>query len=101
MSTLPSFSALSEGIGRGRDVAYLSRELGRIVRDAPVTLDLDAARSTRGYDRARLLELMQQLGFRSMIERLPSVGSDTAAGEQLGLFDAAEEPQPLRPAWEV
>lgn len=82
----------------GRDDAYLSWELGRIVRDAPVTLDLDAARSAHGYDRARLLELMQQLGFRSMIERLPSVGPDATGGEQLGLFDAVEEPQPTSPS---
>lgn len=82
----------------GRDDAYLSRELGKIVRDAPVTLDLGTARSDRGYDHARLLDLLQQLGFRSMVERLPSAGLSTPTGAQLSLFDGAEGTQSAPPS---
>lgn len=79
----------------GRDSAYLSRRLGRIVRDAPVTLDLATAKADHGYDRERALALMQQLEFRSLARRLPGslarrLPGVAAAGEsgtgQLSLF---------------
>lgn len=81
---------------KGRDSAYLSQKLGRIVRDAPVTLDLANAKMDRGYDRDRVLALFQQLGFRSLARRLPDTSAaamDAARGGQLSLFgdDAAEE----------
>ncbi len=57
----------------GRESARLSRHLARIVRDAPVTLDQAAAR--RGpYDRERLLALLRELEFRSLLNRLPELG---------------------------
>lgn len=88
-------------LAENRDSAYLSQRLGRIVRDAPVTLDLAAARAVWNYDRARMLALLQQLEFRSLLGRLP--GAETAssvlpaapsAGQQLSLFG---EPAPAQP----
>lgn len=71
----------------GRDDASLSRELGRIVTDAPVTLDLGSSRLGEGYDRRRVLELAQTLGFRSIVGRIPAAeGSSSAEGQQLMLF---------------
>ncbi len=74
-----------------RDMAYLSQHLGRIVRDAPVTLDLEAARTDKGYDRERALALLQQLEFRTLVRRLPGAeepGSQQPASgnQQLLLF---------------
>ncbi len=79
-----------------RDMAYLSQHLGRIVRDAPVTLDLEAARTDKGYDRERALALLQQLEFRTLVRRLPGaeeavVPTAPTSGGQLSLF---EEPSP-------
>lgn len=48
----------------------LNKELVTIRRDAPVTLDLDAARFG-AFDRARVVELFRQLGFHSLLARLP------------------------------
>ena len=79
---------------KGRDSAYLSRRLGRIVCDAPVTLDLATAKMDRGYDRDRALALMQQLEFRSLARRLPGVDVATGGGKrgsgQLSLFGDEE-----------
>ncbi|MGC9396032.1 MAG: DNA polymerase I [Anaerolineae bacterium] len=77
---------------KNRDMAYLSQHLGRIVRDAPVTLDLEAARTDRGYDRERMLALLQQLEFRTLVRRLPgkeeiiAPTATTSDGQQLSLF---------------
>jgi DNA polymerase I len=76
-------------LGSGKENAYLSQRLGRIVQDVPVELDLAAARTTNGYDRQKLLTLMQQLGFRTLVERIPIAGSaQEEAGQQLLLFGA-------------
>jgi len=76
-------NALSEN----RDMAYLSQRLGRIVRDAPVTLDLETARTDKGYDRERALELLQQLEFRTLVRRLPGAPAATTSDrQQLSLF---------------
>lgn len=69
----------------GRDLAFLSRELGRIVTDAPVELDLDACRLA-DYDRAAVKEIFQELEFRSLMNRLPPAD----APQQLAMFEAAE-----------
>ncbi|MBN1250354.1 MAG: DNA polymerase I, partial [Anaerolineae bacterium] len=73
----------------GKEDAYLSQKLGRIVRDAPVELDLSAAQITKGFDREKLLDLMRQLGFRTLVDRIPVAGTPQKdAGQQLLLFEA-------------
>jgi len=86
----------------GRADAWLSRDLGRIVTDVPLQLDLSACR-TREYDRAKAIALFQDLAFRSLAEKLPvpSVGPEpeqpaaegpeagpSEGGDQLALFAA-------------
>lgn len=75
-------AALSEH----RDMAYLSRALGTIVDVPGLSLDLGACVLAE-YDRQRVLQLLADLEFRSLIGRLPAAAP---TGEQLGLFD--EEP---------
>ncbi|MBN1486630.1 MAG: DNA polymerase I [Anaerolineae bacterium] len=75
---------------KGREAAYLSQYLGRIVRDAPVSLDLKTADFINGYDAERLMNFLQQLEFRSLLTRIPKpkgVPSVKATG-QLSLFGA-------------
>jgi DNA polymerase I len=71
----------------GRADAELSHQLGQIITDVPIKLDLSAARR-RGYDRERVIALFQDLAFRSLVERLPE------AGEQAG---HKTEPGPAAP----
>jgi len=71
----------------GREMAFLSRELATIVRDAPVELDLDACR-VRTFDIESVLDLFQELEFRSLAERLRETEQVQPAGvpHQLSMF---------------
>ena len=52
-----------------RDQAFLSRQLAVIVRDVPITLDLDACR-VRPVDPDAVRSLFRELEFRSLLEKL-------------------------------
>lgn len=53
----------------GRESAFLSRELARIHTDAPIELDIDAC-LTQEFEPKAVLELFQELEFRSLTGRL-------------------------------
>jgi DNA polymerase I len=53
----------------GREYAFLSQQLARIVLDAPVTLDIEAC-VAEDYHAETVLELFQELEFRSLTVRL-------------------------------
>jgi DNA polymerase-1 len=76
----------------GRDDAFLSRRLARIITDVPVRLDLEACR-THDFDRSHVVELMRTLQFQSLGERFRD--SVPAPGQQLSFF---EGPAPAVPA---
>ena len=67
-----------------RDRVFQGRTLVTIVRDAPVTLDLDDARWGT-YNRAEVVEVLKGLEFFSTINRIPGGESDgpvtSASGE--------------------
>jgi DNA polymerase-1 len=76
----------------GRESAFLSRDLGRIVTDVPgLQLDLDACR-TQDFDREEVLNLFRELEFRSLVNRIPGGEAETpeaqpaAVGMQLSMF---------------
>jgi DNA polymerase-1 len=71
---------------KGREQAFLSYELARIVTDAPVELDLEACR-TRDYDRQKVADIFRELEFRSLLAQVPGTGEQPLAeGQQLPLF---------------
>ena len=61
---------LRERLAEHRESAFLSRQVGRIVTDLPVALDLESARTGR-YDRRAVAQRFRELEFRSLIDRLP------------------------------
>jgi DNA polymerase-1 len=61
---------LRERLAEHRESAFMSRHVGRIVTDLPVTLDLESARTGR-YDRRAVAQRFRELEFRSLIDRLP------------------------------
>jgi DNA polymerase-1 len=61
---------MRERLAEHRESAFMSREIGRIVTDLPVTLDLESARTGR-YDRRAVAQRFRELEFRSLIDRLP------------------------------
>jgi DNA polymerase-1 len=69
---------LRERLATHRDEAFMSREVGRIVTDLPVELELETARTGR-YDRRAMAQRFRELEFRSLIDRLPpTIGSGSA-----------------------
>src|SRR3954470_8794740 len=69
---------LREKLREHRDQVFQGRALSRIVRDIPVTLDLEAARLS-DYDRDTVVRLFREYESRTLIERLPSIGGESAA----------------------
>jgi DNA polymerase-1 len=98
---------LRDKLVAARDQVFASRELSRIVRDLPISLDLEAARLC-DYDRAEVVRLFREFEFRTLIDRLPALSGESAgeAVEALrsvaGSVPAArvpgESPRTARPA---
>jgi DNA polymerase-1 len=73
---------LREKLVEAREQVFASRELSRIVRDLPISLDLEAARLA-DYDRVEVVRLFREFEFRTLIDRLPALTGESAV-------DAAE-----------
>ena len=69
---------LGDKLREHRDQVLMGRELSQIVRDLPVQIDLEAAR-LGDYDRDTVVRLFREYEFRTLIERLPSIGGESAA----------------------
>jgi len=74
---------LREKLSEYKEQALLSKRLATIITNAPVTLDLSAAR-VGAYNRERVLALFRELEFRSLVNRLPAPESKTV--QQMALF---------------
>ena len=61
---------LRDRLGEHRESAFMSREVGRIIIDLPVELNLEEGRTGR-YDRRAVAQRFRELEFRSLIDRLP------------------------------
>ncbi|HVQ43680.1 MAG TPA: DNA polymerase I [Candidatus Saccharimonadia bacterium] len=69
--------SVGEKLRAEKEMAYLSRKLSVIVCDAPVKLDLDAAKVRPG-DYEKLSELFRRLEFRSLMNKLPELKREVA-----------------------
>ena len=77
----------------GKEMAYISKEVGRIWIDAPVQLDWDAA-DVADTDLVRVTDILKKLEFTSLVKRLPKHMQQTAntpAGQE-SLFSEAASP---------
>lgn len=76
----------------GKELAFISKEVGRIWVDAPVQLDWDIA-DVADTDLGRVADILKKLEFTSLVKRLPKHMQQTAAvpGQQ-GLFAEAAAP---------
>ena len=61
---------IQELLRANRDQAFQGKELTTIVRDMPIQLDLEATRFG-GFDRERVLAVLRELEFSSMVGRIP------------------------------
>lgn len=85
-----SSNRFRKALEAGHKDALMSKRLVTIVRDVDVKLDVDRAR-WGDYDRTRVMELLRELGFYSLVSRIPQEAPGQA--EQLGLFGPEEETQ--------
>ena len=86
-------------LDEGREAAYLSRTLGKIVRDVPMVFELEACR-LKPYDRELVADLFRQLEFRSLLSRLEPAELPPRARWRSSL--RATPPQNRRPStWVV
>ncbi|MCH8107652.1 MAG: DNA polymerase I, partial [Chloroflexi bacterium] len=84
--------SVKASLAENRELAFANRELMTINLDAPVELDLEASRFGN-YDRKALVDLMTELEFFSIIDRLPVTAG---AGDSPMTADAPRpEPAPL------
>ncbi len=79
---------LREKLVEAREQVFRSRELSRIVRDLPITLDLEAARLS-DYDRAEVVRLFREFEFRTLIDRLPPLAGESAGAAMEALRSVA------------
>ena len=61
-----------KALEENRDLAFKSKTLTTIVKEAPVLLNLDAA-AFGDYDREKVINFLRELEFHSVIPRLPGV----------------------------
>ena len=78
---------IREGVEQLRE----SKVLTTIVRDAPVTLDLDATRFWN-YDRAKVVGYLTDLEFLSVVPRVPAPSGGPAEGEQQSFDTTTRRP---------
>ena len=52
--------------------ALFSRELGAIRRDVPIEFELEKLKWKNGYDNKKVTDLFKELGFTSLLSKLPS-----------------------------
>ena len=75
-----------------REQAFQGKELTTIARDVPVVLDPEAARFP-GFDRERVLAVLRELEFSSMVGRIPQ-GTSPQEPSQMAMPMAVAAPQP-------
>ncbi|MDQ3705275.1 MAG: DNA polymerase I [Chloroflexota bacterium] len=83
-----------EALREHAEQARQSKVLATIVRDAPVTLDLEQSRS-HGFDKDRVLKLLQELEFRSLVGKVNQVEAvleGRAASHLVAANDAGAAP---------
>ena len=76
LETLEIKESVRKKLEAGKESAFLSRELGTIVKNAPVNCHLESFRKTEG-DKSALSALMTRLEFFKLMEKMgiePSVG---------------------------
>ena len=64
----------------GRQSAFLSQSLVTIRRHLEIALDLNACQ-THDFDRTHTIDLFRELGFRSLVNRLPASNKENEAAE--------------------
>ncbi|MBN1146980.1 MAG: DNA polymerase I [Anaerolineales bacterium] len=89
--------AVRARLEKGRENAYLSRQLATIVKDLDIPLDLEKARPQR-FDPSQVEALFRELEFRTLMGRLTELMQAygkriPSRGQQLNMFDEVVKPR--------
>jgi len=85
--------SIAKKLAEGKDLAYMTKQVGRIWTDAPIALDWEAA-SIENIDLPRITAILNRLEFHSLVRRLPKHMQEAA--------ETAEAQKPTEiPALEV
>jgi len=80
-----------------KEQAIFSKKLATIAIDMPIKLDL-AACHVADYDRTKVAALFQELGFKSLLSKLPQSISTT---EQTGLFEGKAKTREIEGDYQI
>ncbi len=78
-----------ERLRAAKDQVLQSKQLVKIVTDAPAILDPEASRVT-DFNREQVLGLFRELGFRSLVDRLQEIGLPAETKEEKRAAEAAQ-----------
>ncbi|MEI8104036.1 MAG: DNA polymerase I [Candidatus Moraniibacteriota bacterium] len=92
--------AIHDKLEAGRESALLSKHLGTIEVNAPITLQLEDCK-TREYDIERVKQLFRDLSFFSLIKKLPGSSEQSVAGNQQATKKAKTKMRVLKTLNEV
>ncbi|HKZ35696.1 MAG TPA: 5'-3' exonuclease H3TH domain-containing protein [Patescibacteria group bacterium] len=81
--------SLKQKLVDGYEEAERGKKLATIVLDVPITLDLKAC-ELKNYDKRKVMDLFEELGFKSLYKRLPDDSFEEDAedvfAKQMGMF---------------
>ncbi len=90
--------SLAKKLEAGKALAYMTKEVGRIWTDAPVTLDWGVA-SIEDIDLPRIAEILQRLEFTSLVRRLPKHMQMLASSQEGGAAAPIAAPALAKVDW--
>ena len=76
-------TSIRNKLEKGREDAFLSQQLARIVTDLDIPFDLEQARAER-FDPKEVEDLFRELEFRSLFNRLEKLTADHQSGTMAG-----------------
>jgi len=90
--------AIKEKLEKSKQQAFFSKKLAVLVSNIPLKFSLKEARLA-DYDRQKVVKLFQELGFKSLLARLPESERQAAQKErQRALFEAHKEKEIVLPS---
>ena len=72
---------IAEKLKTEKEIAYLSQKLSRIETNLKIDVDLKKC-VVHEYDRSKVFSLFQELGFKSLLSKIPSEGDGTISNNE-------------------
>ncbi|MBI5466833.1 MAG: DNA polymerase I [Candidatus Kerfeldbacteria bacterium] len=85
-------SGVREKLLAHKSDAFMSQKIATIHREVPVTFDVDAA-IVHTYDRQKVVSLLQELNFKSLLTKLPQVNVKASQQSRLSFDISAPTPK--------